>query len=85
MSCNATDDGSKRQRRIVVVARPETSYIQVLATTKMVWMEKGREKKDLQARKPEAAKDPPYLASLLKYHPGLTREEALEMIKAFGG
>ena len=33
----------------------------------------------------EKQKDPPYLADLLKYHPGLTREEALEMIKEAGG
>jgi hypothetical protein len=33
----------------------------------------------------QAEKDPPYLADLLKYHPGLTREEALEMIKEAGG
>ncbi|MCA6109587.1 hypothetical protein [Bradyrhizobium cenepequi] len=30
-------------------------------------------------------RDPPYLAQLLKDHPDLTREKALEMIKAFGG
>jgi hypothetical protein len=30
-------------------------------------------------------KDPPYLTDLLKYHPGLTREKALEMIKEAGG
>jgi hypothetical protein len=31
------------------------------------------------------AADPPYLAALLAAHPGLTKEKALEMIKAFGG
>ena len=36
-------------------------------------------------KKPEAEKDPPYLAQLLKDHPGLTREKALEMIKEAGG
>ena len=40
-----------------------------------------------QARAAEKAaeKDPPYLAQLLKDYPDLTREKALEMIKAFGG
>jgi hypothetical protein len=38
-----------------------------------------------EADHPGAEKDPPYLADLLKYHPDLTREEALEMIKEAGG
>lgn len=43
-------------------------------------------KTEKQARDQDrAAKDPPYLAQLLKDHPSLTREKALEMIEAFGG
>jgi hypothetical protein len=42
-----------------------------------------------KTRKPEKPeppkKDPVYLPDLLRYHKGLTREEALEMIEAFGG
>jgi len=33
----------------------------------------------------EEEKDPPYLAQLLKDHPGLTREKALAMIEEAGG
>jgi hypothetical protein len=37
-------------------------------------------------RRAQAEKtDPPYLAQLLRDHPELTREEALEMIKEAGG
>ena len=38
-----------------------------------------------RATKDADRKDPPYLAQLLKDHPGLTREKALEMIKEAGG
>jgi hypothetical protein len=36
-------------------------------------------------KKPEAETDPPYLAQLLKDHPGLTKQEALAMIREAGG
>jgi hypothetical protein len=44
--------------------------------------------KRLEAEREElvaAEKDPPNLAELLAYHPGLTREEALEMLREAGG
>jgi hypothetical protein len=42
-------------------------------------MEKPRKKP------PPPPRDPPYLADLMRYHPQATREELLEMIRAFGG
>jgi hypothetical protein len=41
--------------------------------------------KPKEDRAQAAANDPPYLAALLAAYPGLTREEALEMIKEAGG
>jgi hypothetical protein len=40
---------------------------------------------DMMERMEKTEQDPPYLAQLLADHPGLTREQALEMIREAGG